>query len=302
MKFDVEPRAPYDFDRSLSVFKRWGDESILDFYSPGLYRRVVPTSKGNLLLQFDSVGTVDEPLVSVHSLSAAHGVGTAEVKGIAEHVLNASLDLAPVLALMHNDPVLRTHVETFRGVRPPLLPSLFEALVVAIIEQQIALPVAIRLKARMVERYGEVFDHAASRYYAFPSPHVLSQASIDDVRALGISRRKAEYVTGLAELVERGQLDLEASAALTDDELVARLTSVRGVGRWTAEYAAIRGLGRTSFLLADDLGVRRAVSKRYFHGDDPSSEQIRALLDHWGEHKGLLAFYLLSLEHLGVSD
>ncbi len=297
-RFTVRPVPPYDFDRSLSIFTRWGEASVLDVYERGLYRRVVPTPHGNVALSFRTVGTIDKPEVTVSAFSPHDGLGEAELRDIAEHVLNARLDPAPCVAIMKADPVLAAHLQTFRGVRPALVPSLFEALVIAILEQQIALAVAIRVKARLVTGYGETFARDGQTFSAFPSPAVLSAAAPDDLHALGMTRRKAEYIIGLAGLVAGGQLDLAALAALDDTELVARLTAVRGIGRWTAEYAAIRGLGRMSFLLADDLGVRNVVSKLYCGGRKATADEVRTLLAGWGDQKGLLAFYLLNLERL----
>ncbi len=74
------------------------------------------------------------------------------------------------------------------------------------------------------------------------------------------------------------------------------------MGRWTAEYAAIRGLGRMSFLLADDLGVRNIVSELYFGGRGATPDEIRSLLIGWGDQKGLLAFYLLNLRRLSPAE
>jgi hypothetical protein len=149
VELSIRPTAPYDFERSLSVFARWGDANLLDVYLDGAYWRVVPTSRGSILVSFRSAGTVEEPKVVVATLSPTNGVGEAEIKRVAEHMLNARLDVAPSIALMRADPVLARQLETFYGVRPAQTPSLFEALVIAILEQQIALRVAIRLKARI---------------------------------------------------------------------------------------------------------------------------------------------------------
>jgi DNA-3-methyladenine glycosylase II len=130
----------------------------------------------------------------------------------------------------------------------------------------------------------------------------LEGAATDDLRALGMSHRNAEYIVGLAGLVDSGQLDLEALAHLADDELIARLTSIRGIGRWTAEYAAIRALGRMSFLLADDLGVKNMVSELYFRGRTATPTEVRSLLSSWGDQRGLLLFYLLNLKRLRAAD
>src|SRR5262249_57742882 len=125
-------------------------------------------------------------------------------------------------------PVLAELVPRLAGFRPPLAPDPFESLVTSITAQQVSLFAAFAIRTRLIERFGVRGELA----HAFPTRERIASAEEDELVALGFSRRKAEYVVGLA----RSDVDLEALAALDDDEVRARLTAVRGLGAWTAEW------------------------------------------------------------------
>jgi len=85
---------------------------------------------------------------------------------------------------------------------------------------------------------------------------------------------------------------------LQNQEIIDILTKIRGIGKWTAEYAIIRGLGRLDSLPANDVALRKVVSTLYYGGKEVSEDDVRKLLDKWGKYKGFAAFYLLNMERL----
>ena len=134
-----------------------------------------------------------------------------------------------------------------------MLPDPFESLVTSITAQQVSLRSALAIRNRLVERFGEPGPHA----FAFPRRERVAAASEDELCALGFSRRKAEYVLGLA----RAELDLDGLAAASDDEVRATLTGIRGLGPWTAEWFLARHLARPRAWPAGDLAwPRRSIS------------------------------------------
>src|SRR5581483_5509625 len=166
------------------------------------------------------------------------------------------------------------------GFRPPLAPGPFESLVTSITAQQVSLFAAFAIRNRMIERYGERGEHA----YSFPARERLARAKEDDLFSIGFSRRKAEYVVGLA----RSDLDLDALALLPDDEVKARLTAVRGLGEWSADWFLARYLGRPRAWPAGDLALRKAV--RALYGD----VDVRAAGARFDPFQNLTAHYLLA--------
>jgi len=148
-------------------------------------------------------------------------------------------------------------VVRFAGYRQTLAPDPFEMLVGAITAQQVSLFAALAIRNRLVERLGE----RVGRVWAFPARERVAAASEEELFSLGFSRRKAEYVIGLA----RSELDLSALGLLPDDDVKTQLTALRGLGEWTADWFLARYLGRPRAWPAGDLALRKAV--RALYGD-----------------------------------
>jgi len=179
------------------------------------------------------------------------------------------------------DPVLAPLVERLRGFRPPLVPDPFEALVTSISAQQISLVMAFRVRNRFIERFGRQVGAA----WEFPRAEVVADADPGELYALGFTRRKAEYVVGVAQ----AQLPYEELALLSDDEVKARLTAVRGLGAWSADWYLARHLGRPHAWAPGDLGVRRTLA---LHNLEPRD------VERFAPHQNLAVHYLLLAERM----
>ena len=179
------------------------------------------------------------------------------------------------------DPTLARLVAALPGLRPPLQPDPFEALVTSITAQQVSLQSAAAIRSRFIERYGVRAEHA----YSFPTRERVAQATEDELVGLGFSARKAEYAIGLA----RADLDLHALGELPDAEVKARLVALRGVGEWTADWFLARRLCRPHAWPAGDLGLRKAVTA--FYG---AVQDLRAFALRFHPYENLSAHYLLT--------
>jgi len=196
-----------------------------------------------------------------------------------------------VVAVVEGDefePVLGELVQRLPGLRPPLAPDPFESLVTSITAQQVSLHAAFAIRSRLVERFGE----RAGRVYAFPTPQRLSTADEDALVALGFSRRKAEYVLGLA----RAPLEWDALAQLPDDDVKRRLVAIRGLGEWTADWFLARHLARPRAWPAGDLALRKAAAAFY---PDLDVREVGSRLDPF---QNLSAHYLLAGLYAGVGS
>jgi DNA-3-methyladenine glycosylase II len=107
------------------------------------------------------------------------------------------------------------------------------------------------------------------------------------------STRKAEYIIDLSKAIVSGDLNLDALEDLPDEEISARLTGLRGIGRWTVDWFLARYLGRGCAFPAGDLGVRKAVEHYYFHGEKQAEENLRDFARQWGEFTNFVVHYLL---------
>jgi DNA-3-methyladenine glycosylase II len=196
-------------------------------------------------------------------------------------LLGLELDLPPFFEFAQRDPVLAEAVRLLPGFRPPLAPDPFEALVSSITAQQVSLHSAFAVRSRFIDRFGVAAEHAV----AFPTRERIARATEDELAALGFSRRKAEYVLGVA----RAELDFEVLETLCDDEVKARLTSLRGLGEWSADWFLARHLARPEAWPAGDLGLRKAVLAFY-----PDVTDVRAAGVRFHPFQNLSAHYLLA--------
>jgi len=205
---------------------------------------------------------------------------------MARRVLGFDFDLVAFSAWAAGEERLAPLVVRFAGFRPTLAPEPFEMLVGAITAQQVSLFAATAIRNRFVERLGE----RVGRVWSFPTRERVAAASEEELFSLGFSRRKAEYVIGLA----RADLDLAALALLPDEEVKAQLTALRGLGEWTADWFLARHLARPQAWPAGDLGLRKAVAAFYGDGPLPTIEEVRVLGARFAPFQNLSAHCLLA--------
>ncbi len=302
-KSRLNPVSPYDFDLSAAIFSS-GDKQIRR-YENGQFWQVIRLDSKLMLATVRSIGTVDAPeltftLASTRRLNKDE---QSEAGAFMYKLLNLGLDLKSFYKGVKHDAVLRRLTENLKGLRFMTTGSLFEALVYAICEQQISLVVARSIETKIIKAFGDTLRIGSDTYYAFPTPQALSEAPIQQLRACGLSQKKAEYVRDISRMVAREELDLDKFGSYKhSDEIIEELRKIRGIGLWTAEYVLIRGMSRLEALPADDLGIRRSISHYYFHDEKITAEQARRMGENWGPWRGLASFYLLSAQRLGIEN
>lgn len=277
--------GPLDIPASLEMFRRWGDDGI-DRWDGKILVRTTEVAGQVVPFACVNVGTIPSPAVEVI-------VPRAEVASAVEALVQQMFVTAPSAldALMASDPVIAQAESRFNGVRPVLQTELYTALVRSISAQQVNLRWAATTRQRLAEAFGQVYRvgvHEVRRL----NIERLAAAAVSELRALQFTTRKSEYIIGLARLVADGELDLDALQRGSDDDVIARLTALRGLGRWSAEWFLARSLGRPC-VVAGDLGVRKAVGAAYLAGEMPSEADVRQITAHWGEAAGVAQQLLL---------
>jgi DNA-3-methyladenine glycosylase II len=178
-------------------------------------------------------------------------------------------------------------------MKPPRFASIFEAMVNAIAYQQLSLTVGIRLLNRLAGACGPEFHERNATVYAFPRPVDLVTVSRATLRRLGFSQHKGRAIIELARAAAEERLDLESLAMLPHEAAVARLRCIRGIGRWSAEYVLLRGVGRTDLFPGDDVGGRNNLQK-WLHLTEPLDyDGVQRTLERWRPYGGLIYFHLL---------
>jgi DNA-3-methyladenine glycosylase II len=218
------------------------------------------------------------------------------IETIARRLVNADQDLRPFYETAAPHPVLGPLTSRLRGLKAFRPATLFEMLVIAVIEQQISLVAAYRIRERLVGRFGTPVGDLT----AFPPPASLSHVSPEALQECGLSRRKAEYIGGLAELVSSEKVDMEVWTELPDDEIREQVMAIRGFGRWSADYLLVRGMGRADVAPADDLGIQTLLGRILGAGPRLTPDEVRRVLEPFAPFRGLAVFYILAGSRLSL--
>jgi 3-methyladenine DNA glycosylase/8-oxoguanine DNA glycosylase len=177
----------------------------------------------------------------------------AETRPVVLRLLGAPFELEPFYAWASGP--MAELARALRGFRPPLQPDPYEALVTSITAQQVSLRSAVAIRNRLIERLGLQVGEA----WAFPTRERIAASDETELFAVGFTRRKAEYAVSLA----RCELDLHVLGLLSDDDVRAAITALRGLGPWTAEWFLARHLARPHAWPAGDLALRKAAESLY---------------------------------------
>lgn len=198
----------------------------------------------------------------------------------AEHLRHADTKLAPIVAQYGICPI-RSHKEYYR------------ALVGEIIGQQLSVKAAASIRKRFELLFGDTF----------PEPEAILQKSVEELRDVGLSRPKANYIRDLAQHIIDGKLQFDTLDNLSNEAVIRELTDVKGIGEWTAHMFLMFCMGRSDILAYGDLGIRNAVKKLYELDHAPSPEEVTEIAkkNQWHPYETIACWYLWqSLENMPV--
>jgi DNA-3-methyladenine glycosylase II len=199
-------------------------------------------------------------------------------------------DAAALAALRKADPVIAALIDANPDYDPDAwleaLPKMdaFGVLIFQVIGQQLSVAATRTMLDRLLDRFGG----------RLPTPEQLLAADPDDIRAAGLSRRKVATLRELAGRFVDGRLDPDELRRLPDEDVVARLTEVSGVGRWTAEGFLAIALGRADVVLPGDLALRKAIQRAYGLDHLPSQAEVVAIAEAWRPYRSLAVNYLFA--------
>jgi DNA-3-methyladenine glycosylase II len=288
-EFEIALEGPLDFAASLEMFRRSGDD-LLDRWDGTWLTRTVLIDGHSIPYTCRPNHDSEHPALYVIVEDAAYA------DPIASTIRRSFAALTDdFIKLCRADPILGRLAELHRGFRPMLHPELTVALIRCISAQQVNLRWAATVRRRLAEKYGRRHEVGGQTVYSLESAR-LAECAITEIRALQFTMRKAEYVINVARALAKGDLGDEL-ATMPDDEVIARVTAVRGLGLWSAEWVLARTLGRPR-VSAYDLGVRKAVGKAYFAGRMPTPDEVREATAHWGTAAALAQELLLHAQHL----
>jgi len=208
-------------------------------------------------------------------------------------MFDLGIDLTGFYKLVERDSIIRFLVDKYKGLRIVKINDIFEAICWAIIGQQINLKFAYTLKKRLVENYGEKFIYENEEYFLFPTPEEISKLEIEALKQLQFTTRKAEYIIGIAKLFQEGSINKEDLALEKDyEKLKKKLTSIRGIGNWTADYVIMKCFDINDAFPIADVGIHNALKGILGLGEKPAIDEIKRLSLEWKGWEAYATFYL----------
>jgi DNA-3-methyladenine glycosylase II len=302
VRLEIAPRPPFRLDLTTWALRRRPDNAI-DRWDASRYRRVVSIDGDPIALSVSQEGSANLPRLSVlltgRPITRSEALST---RSTLDRLLGLSVDLSSFATMAATDPLLAPLAGRMRGLRPPRFASVFEALVNGVACQQLSLAVGIHLLNRLTANYGQpVPDHRAGQH-AFPGPDEIAAREPDELKRLGFSANKARTIIEIARARVNGRLDLEGLETLDDPSVRERLTGLRGIGRWTAEYVLLRGLGRLHVFPGDDVGAHNKLRRLFGLDTTLDYETAQELVARWHPYAGVVYFHLLldSLAQAGL--
>lgn len=291
---------PYDFDLTAAYAVYFRGHYGAESFDGRHFRRLLDLRGRLCLVSVRSLGTLDSPHLEVEVAGAALDEAiVAEAQRQVAWILATDEDLAPFYRMAVQDPTLAPLARGLTGLHIPHTASVYEALVLAILGQQISSHVAHMLRSLLIETYGPSAEVSGVTYHAFPRPEVLVAAGVEGLRAIKFSTRKSQYVVDIAAGVASGELNLEDLRGQPDQEVIRVLTSIRGVGLWTVHWLLIRALGRGDGFPHGDLTLQRTLGVLVNRGNPLRPEQAVEYSRRWSPFRSYVTTYLFAALRAG---
>jgi DNA-3-methyladenine glycosylase II len=276
----IRIEGPYNFDRVLERHSL-DPLSSLDKEKRSITIPII-LEKKPYAVEVTAIGTPDEPVFYLTGKSRKD-----DLINRAAEIFQWNVPLRKINQHFENTD-LRELFREHRGTPLILDFDPFSCLIKCIIHQQLNLKFAFTLTERFVRTFGFEMDGA----WFYPSPETIAGLTVEQLRELQFSGRKAEYVIGIAKAAAEGSLDFDLIKASGDEDIFESLIKIRGIGSWTIQNFLLFGLGRPNLFPAGDIGIQNALKKLYKLEQKPSLDQIEKYKLGWEPYLSYAALYL----------
>jgi DNA-3-methyladenine glycosylase II len=288
----VRPIPPFRLDFTVWALRRRARNAI-DRWDGATYRRVFIVEGRPTEIAVRQEGSSGKPHLLVTTTPPLRTASERQrVRALVDRVVGPHVDLRNWYRMAERDRHLRTLAARFEGVKPPRFPTVFEALVNGFACQQLSLEVGLELLNRLATLGSAKRQSGGITAYAFPSPQEVARLPPAGCHAIGFSRQKVDALLALARGIDRRGLDVE-QLPHDDDDVRARLLELRGVGRWTAEYVLLRGLGRLDVFPGDDVGAQKSLARWLGRPAALDYAGVNRAVAKWQPYAGMVYFHLL---------
>jgi DNA-3-methyladenine glycosylase II len=282
----------FNFEENINYLARNRNECLYHIDNNRV-SKAIQIGKETLLIE---VSSVNDTYLNIRFLGENKPAATSIRTEVARYVkewFDLDRDIRHYYSMAKEDPLLGPAVDSFYGLRIIGIPDLFEALCWGILGQQINLSFAYTLKRRLVEKFGKNVLHNSITYWVFPSPGDIAELPVEELESLRMTKKKAEYLIGVAQLMVEGKFTKDQLISLGSHKDAERmLVKIRGIGPWTANYVLMRCLRYPSAFPIDDVGLHNAIKHRLGRDKKPTKDEIMKLAVNWTDWESYATFYL----------
>ena len=295
LTFGLKPVAPFCLEFTAWALRRRAVNEV-DRWDGTTYRRVIGIHGRTVEVSVCERGIREASRLEVNVLGErlhAKAEAEAEIKALLTRMLGLQIDLDAFYRMAAREPKLRELAERYRGLKPVQFPTIFETLANAFACQQFTIAAGVQLLNRLARKGSVSFETKEGVVFGFPEPSDLLGLPPRTYRELGFSRQKTNAFRELSKNLMSRDLDLETLAKCKNEDAIRFLLGLRGVGRWTAEYVLLRGLGRLDVFPGDDVGAQNGLSKWLRRSKPMDYASVRRALKRWEPYAGFIYFHML---------
>jgi 3-methyladenine DNA glycosylase/8-oxoguanine DNA glycosylase len=186
--------------------------------------------------------------------------------------------------LKNADQLLGDEIERIGKVERQVIPDLFPALIYAVIGQQISVKASRTIWGRMQERFVDI------------TPEIIAEVPLEEIRQCGMQTAKAGYIQGIAQKITSGEFDLNNLYKLSDKEVIQKLSTLNGIGAWTAETLLLNSMERPNVISYGDIAIRRGIMKLY-NLSELTKEQFIQYKNRYSPYASVASLYLWKISY-----
>lgn len=292
-EFELVVDPPFNFSL-MSDYVASSPSAITEKISgAGHYAQLSICEGKPVLVSVQEIGTSVSPRLGIR-LDAEGAISSGMIDDLTSRLkrrFSLEYDYSEFERMAERDPVFSSLVNRFYGLRPVLIPDPFESLIWAILGQQVNVKLARKFKLSLLQLLDCGFHIGGLDFLASPTAGQVAVLTPEALQAERFGGHRASYVLAAANAVKTSKINWAHLETLSDADACGTLMQVRGVGKWTAEYVLMRGLGRRDIIPAGDLGLQKIINKSYSVGDEKPEAAVRRISAHWAGWRGWAAFY-----------
>lgn len=284
------PNRPHDHHLSTYLYLKHPPQ-VANYVMEDSFRRVLRINDKLFLIDIDYKDTSGSSAVVLTCLYPKKGKPNSQIVECIQNILGLNFDLNEFYEIMEKNKLTRSLKSSLFGLKLMRSASFYEALIEAITEQQISYRAAITIRKRLAKRFSEKITYEDKEYVEFPPSKMLALAEVEELKALGLNTNKAKAIIAVSQLEVDGKLYRLCNSSIS--EIFFEFINIKGIGKWTIQYALSRGLGYYNTYPEKDYALKMGMKKLFGGSEFKTDEEIKQFFSKFGKYSGYLAFYIV---------